>query len=112
VVLFLCRKVSATWPNFPSLISFTCVDLIHADVLSRFSNQHVNVSYRYVEERSFKRFAEACLEDTIVIYMDHLLIQVWIFLLHGDIQTFLVILASSCSFMAVIMNVMNNVLFY
>jgi hypothetical protein len=47
-----------------------------------------------------------------VIYMDHLLIQVWIFLLHGDIQTFLVILASSCSFMAVIMNVMNNVLFY
>jgi exocyst complex component 3 len=42
----------------------------------------------YVEERSFKRFAEACLEDTIVIYMDHLLIQVWIFLLHGDIQTF------------------------
>ncbi|CAK9200944.1 unnamed protein product [Sphagnum troendelagicum] len=29
----------------------------------------------YVEERSFKRFAEACLEDTIVIYMDHLLIQ-------------------------------------
>jgi hypothetical protein len=42
----------------------------------------------YVEERSFKRFAEACLEDTIVIYMDHLLIQVWISLLYGDIQTF------------------------
>lgn len=71
MVLFLHRKVSVTWPNFPtSLISSTCVDLIHADVLSRFSNQHVNVSYRYVEERSFKRFAEACLEDTIVIYMD------------------------------------------
>ncbi len=114
VVLFLCRKVSVTWLNFPtSLISSTCVDLIHADVLSRFPNQHVNVSYRYVEERSFKRFAEACLEDTIVIYMDHLLIQVWIFLLHGIFRLFLVTLASSCSFMALIMNVMNNnVLFY
>ncbi|CAK9203206.1 unnamed protein product [Sphagnum jensenii] len=29
----------------------------------------------YVEERSFKRFAEACLEDTIVMYVDRLLIQ-------------------------------------
>ncbi len=48
----------------------------------------VTVSCRYVEERSFKRFAEACLEDTIVMYVDRLLIQVWIFILQGDIQTF------------------------
>ena len=33
---------------------------------------------RFVEERSYKRFAEACLEETIVIYVDRLLIQVCI----------------------------------
>ncbi|KAG0632105.1 hypothetical protein M758_1G304300 [Ceratodon purpureus] len=31
----------------------------------------------YVEERSYKRFAEACLETTIVLYVDRLLTQVW-----------------------------------
>lgn len=31
----------------------------------------------YIEERSFRRFAEYCLEETIVIYVDHLLAQVW-----------------------------------
>ncbi|CAA7405804.1 unnamed protein product [Spirodela intermedia] len=29
----------------------------------------------YIEERSFKRFVEACLEESIVIYIDHLLTQ-------------------------------------
>ncbi|KAL8523586.1 hypothetical protein ACS0TY_013532 [Phlomoides rotata] len=29
----------------------------------------------YIEERSFRRFVEACLEETIVVYVDHLLIQ-------------------------------------
>ncbi|OAE20162.1 hypothetical protein AXG93_3818s1610 [Marchantia polymorpha subsp. ruderalis] len=29
----------------------------------------------YIEERSFRRFAEACLEETIVVYVDHLLLQ-------------------------------------
>ncbi|KMZ56807.1 Exocyst complex component SEC6 [Zostera marina] len=29
----------------------------------------------YIEERSFRRFAEYCLEETIVIYVDHLLAQ-------------------------------------
>ncbi|EFJ12004.1 hypothetical protein SELMODRAFT_269181 [Selaginella moellendorffii] len=29
----------------------------------------------YIEDRSFRRFAEACLEETIVIYVDHLLTQ-------------------------------------
>ncbi|XP_047340979.1 exocyst complex component SEC6-like [Impatiens glandulifera] len=29
----------------------------------------------YIEERSFKRFVEACLEETVVVYVDHLLTQ-------------------------------------
>ena len=41
---------------------------------------------RYVEERSYKRFAEACLETTIVMYVDRLLIQVCIYQL--EISTF------------------------
>lgn len=33
---------------------------------------------RYIEERSFRRFVEACLEETVVVYVDHLLTQVGI----------------------------------
>ncbi|KAL6912129.1 hypothetical protein ACP4OV_000934 [Aristida adscensionis] len=29
----------------------------------------------YIEERSFRRFVEACLEETVVVYVDHLLPQ-------------------------------------
>ncbi|KAI4340094.1 hypothetical protein MLD38_024963 [Melastoma candidum] len=29
----------------------------------------------YIEDRSFRRFVEACLEETVVIYVDHLLTQ-------------------------------------
>ncbi|XP_075666131.1 exocyst complex component SEC6-like isoform X1 [Castanea sativa] len=29
----------------------------------------------YIEERSFRRFVEACLEETVIVYVDHLLIQ-------------------------------------
>ncbi|KAG8660724.1 hypothetical protein MANES_02G187400v8 [Manihot esculenta] len=29
----------------------------------------------YIEERSFRRFVEACLEETVVVYVDHLLMQ-------------------------------------
>ncbi|XP_077213192.1 SEC6 [Tasmannia lanceolata] len=29
----------------------------------------------YIEERSFRRFVEACLEETVVLYVDHLLSQ-------------------------------------
>jgi len=29
----------------------------------------------YIEERSFRRFVEACLEETIIVYVDHLLTQ-------------------------------------
>ncbi|KAF9613927.1 hypothetical protein IFM89_013174 [Coptis chinensis] len=29
----------------------------------------------YIEERSFRRFVEACLEETVVLYVDHLLTQ-------------------------------------
>ena len=31
---------------------------------------------RYIEERSFRRFLEACLEETVIVYADRLLIQV------------------------------------
>lgn len=37
---------------------------------------------RYIEERSFRRFVEACLEETVVVYVDHLLTQVGHFLSH------------------------------
>ncbi|KAK9110605.1 hypothetical protein Sjap_018665 [Stephania japonica] len=29
----------------------------------------------YIEDRSFKRFVEACLEESVVVYVDHVLIQ-------------------------------------
>ncbi|KAK7831727.1 exocyst complex component sec6, partial [Quercus suber] len=29
----------------------------------------------YIEERSFRRFVEDCLEETVIVYVDHLLIQ-------------------------------------
>ncbi|XP_057794632.1 exocyst complex component SEC6 [Salvia miltiorrhiza] len=29
----------------------------------------------YIEERSFRRFVEACVEETIVVYVDHMLVQ-------------------------------------
>ncbi|MBA0570255.1 hypothetical protein Golob_003934, partial [Gossypium lobatum] len=29
----------------------------------------------YIEERSFRRFVEACLEETAIVYVDHLLTQ-------------------------------------
>ncbi|KAG7942822.1 hypothetical protein I3843_15G006600 [Carya illinoinensis] len=29
----------------------------------------------YIEERSFRRFVEACLEETVIVYVDHLLSQ-------------------------------------
>ncbi|XWS41264.1 hypothetical protein CRYUN_Cryun17cG0066400 [Craigia yunnanensis] len=29
----------------------------------------------YIEERSFRRFVEACLEETVILYVDHLLTQ-------------------------------------
>ncbi|CAL9055807.1 unnamed protein product [Musa banksii] len=33
------------------------------------------VASRYIEDRSFRRFVESCLEETIVVYVDHLLTQ-------------------------------------
>lgn len=32
---------------------------------------------RFLEERSYRRCVELCLEETIVVYVDHLLTQVW-----------------------------------
>ncbi|GJW75641.1 exocyst complex component SEC6 [Tanacetum coccineum] len=35
----------------------------------------VQVLFRYMEERSFRRFVESCLEQTVIVYVDHLLAQ-------------------------------------
>lgn len=43
-------------------------------LVATFSDYFTDVKM-YIEDRSFKRFVEACLEETIVIYVDHLLMQ-------------------------------------
>ena len=61
--------------------AFTCS--IMPEFVVPFLAPHTQVSFfvlcglfRYVEERSFRRFVEACLEETVVVYVDHLLSQV------------------------------------
>ncbi|KDO83989.1 hypothetical protein CISIN_1g0045932mg, partial [Citrus sinensis] len=43
-------------------------------ILPTFSDYFADVKM-FVEERSFRRFVEACLEETIVLFIDHLLSQ-------------------------------------
>ncbi|KAL0663902.1 hypothetical protein Bca4012_100739 [Brassica carinata] len=43
-------------------------------LVATFSDYFTDVKM-YVEERSFRRFVEACLEETVVVYVDHLLTQ-------------------------------------
>jgi len=42
----------------------------------RKTNFQLLIYLRYIEERSFRRFVEACLEETVIVYVDHLLTQV------------------------------------
>uniref|UniRef100_M4CI79 Uncharacterized protein n=1 Tax=Brassica campestris TaxID=3711 RepID=M4CI79_BRACM len=43
-------------------------------LVATFSDYFTDVKM-YVEERSFRRFVEACLEETVIVYVDHLLTQ-------------------------------------
>ncbi|CAL4967014.1 unnamed protein product [Urochloa decumbens] len=43
-------------------------------LVATFADYFVDVKM-YIEERSFRRFVEACIEETIVVYVDHLLSQ-------------------------------------
>ncbi|CAN7086542.1 unnamed protein product [Brassica oleracea var. botrytis] len=43
-------------------------------LVATFSDYFTDVKM-YVEERSFRRFVEACLEETVVVYVNHLLTQ-------------------------------------
>ncbi|ONK66124.1 uncharacterized protein A4U43_C06F4390 [Asparagus officinalis] len=48
--------------------------LVTEYLVATFADYYLDVK-GYIEERSFKRFVEACLEETIVVYVDHLLTQ-------------------------------------
>ncbi|CAK7323622.1 unnamed protein product [Dovyalis caffra] len=56
---------------------FTDVKLLGLEVGFQPANVRESVwnITRYIEERSFRRFVEACLEETVVVYVDHLLTQ-------------------------------------
>ncbi|XP_044489657.1 exocyst complex component SEC6 [Mangifera indica] len=43
-------------------------------LVATFGDYFIDVKM-YIEERSFRRFVEACLEETVLAYVDHLLIQ-------------------------------------
>ncbi|CAI9777987.1 unnamed protein product [Fraxinus pennsylvanica] len=59
------------------------VKLYHKDWLEGQVTEYLVVTFgdyfsdvkMYIEERSFRRFVEACLEETVVVYVDHLLVQ-------------------------------------
>ncbi|KAF6175649.1 hypothetical protein GIB67_022651 [Kingdonia uniflora] len=51
-----------------------CEGLVTEYLVATFGDYFTDVKM-YIEERSFRRFVEACLEETVVIYVDHLLTQ-------------------------------------
>ncbi|KAH0875680.1 hypothetical protein HID58_073042 [Brassica napus] len=51
-----------------------CEGQVTEYLVATFSDYFTDVKM-YVEERSFRRFVEACLEETVVVYVDHLLTQ-------------------------------------
>lgn len=51
-------------------------DLTSLGWLDSFHYFLVQSHVRYIEERSFRKFLEACLEETIIVYVDRLLVQV------------------------------------
>lgn len=53
---------------------------------------------RYIEDRSFRRFVEACLEETIIIYVDHLLTQVKTIVYEDNNTVVNLNITSSCMF--------------
>lgn len=51
-----------------------CEGLVTEYLVATFGDYFTDVKM-FIEERSFRRFVEACLEETIVVYVDHLLTQ-------------------------------------
>ncbi|KAJ4701194.1 Exocyst complex component SEC6 [Melia azedarach] len=51
-----------------------CEGQVTEYLVATFSDYFSDVKM-YIQERSFRRFVEACLEETIVVYVDHLLTQ-------------------------------------
>ncbi|XP_050269235.1 exocyst complex component SEC6 [Quercus robur] len=51
-----------------------CEGQVTEYLVATFSDYFTDVKM-YIEERSFRRFVEACLEETVIVYVDHLLIQ-------------------------------------
>ncbi|KAL4651645.1 hypothetical protein ACB092_01G175400 [Castanea dentata] len=51
-----------------------CEGQVTEYLVATFSDYFSDVKM-YIEERSFRRFVEACLEETVIVYVDHLLIQ-------------------------------------
>ncbi|KAF8377237.1 hypothetical protein HHK36_030611 [Tetracentron sinense] len=51
-----------------------CEGLVTEYLVATFGDYFADVKI-YIEERSFRRFVEACLEETVVVYVDHLLTQ-------------------------------------
>lgn len=49
-------------------------ELVTEYLIATFGDYFADVK-KYIEERFFRRFVEACLEETIVVYIDHLLTQ-------------------------------------
>lgn len=48
--------------------------LVTEYLVATFADYYLDVK-GYIEERSFRRFVEACLEETVIVYVDHLLAQ-------------------------------------
>lgn len=77
-LFYRCQDVSCLCSNtgktlfivFQCIIIFSLWPWIHCFLGCAFLN------LRYIEERSFRRFVEACLEETVVVYVDSLLTQV------------------------------------
>ncbi|KAI3978457.1 hypothetical protein MKX01_015632 [Papaver californicum] len=51
-----------------------CEGLVTEYLVATFGDYFSDIKM-YIEERSFRRFVEACLEETVVVYVDHLLTQ-------------------------------------
>ncbi|XP_059452884.1 exocyst complex component SEC6 isoform X2 [Corylus avellana] len=51
-----------------------CEGQVTEYLVATFSDYFTDVKM-YIEERSFRRFVEACLEETVIVYVDHLLTQ-------------------------------------
>ncbi|CAN1345345.1 Exocyst complex component SEC6 [Linum perenne] len=72
--------IEALPQNYAEQVDFedTCKDWAEGQVteylVATFGDYFTDVNM-YIEERSFRRFVEACVEETVVVYVDHLIAQ-------------------------------------